>query len=70
MVGIPYARTIEIWPYHEIVTCPMCGLEIALCHRKDGESFARTEYQEHYAAEHEGQDPYRWESGKEQTDGS
>jgi len=53
-IGIPYARSVAWLGANLIVSCPACGVEIMLIDRKDGESFSRREYQDHYAAEHEG----------------
>lgn len=52
-VGIPYARqqqdpTTKAW----FVSCPICCVRIDLVARKDSESFALKEYQDHVAKEH------------------
>ena len=53
MIGIPYARRVEIdGAWYSI--CPRCEAKIELRERKDFESHSGREYAEHFAAEHAG----------------
>jgi hypothetical protein len=48
MIGVPYAHRVE----PDLVECPVCKLHIRLTTMKDQDSFAATEYAEHYRQAH------------------
>lgn len=49
--GVPYAEQRSVGPL-VFATCPDCGEDVKLGTRKDFESFASTEFADHYLETH------------------